>query len=227
MSEKPIDCIWLGDETAPRSPSVSMGVDEALTNLVPYPVLRIYRWSIPCISMGYFTPFDSVRAAARSMPIIRRWTGGGVVTHGEDLPFSLVVPRTHPFSTLRPAESYLAIHNALLDALCIQSPLIAHRLTLSRGLNDIRSLSCFDNPVPHDILFDGNKVAGGGQKRTRKAFLHQGSLQISADQHPTPAILASAMSNKVEPFTPDPELLCQAEELARCRYSTLEWTNKF
>jgi hypothetical protein len=52
MSEKPIDCIWLWDETAPRSPSVSMGVDEALTNLVPYPVLRIYRWSIPCISMG-------------------------------------------------------------------------------------------------------------------------------------------------------------------------------
>lgn len=227
MSEKPIDCIWLWDDSDSRSPFVSMGVDEALTNLVPYPVLRIYRWSLPCVSMGYFTPIQSVQPSRPALPILRRWTGGGVVTHGEDLPFSLAVPRTHHFSNLRPADSYLAIHTALLDALRINSALIADRLTLSDGISNIQSLSCFDNPVTHDILFDETKVAGGGQKRTRKGFLHQGSLQLPLDHHPTPAILASAMSDKVNPFTPTSELLCQAEELARSRYSTLEWINKF
>lgn len=227
MSKKPIDCIWLWDDSDTRSPFVSMGVDEALTNLVPHPVLRVYRWSIPCISAGYFTPINSVNASGQALPIIRRWTGGGVVTHGEDLPFSFVVPRTHPFSNLRPADSYLAIHTALLNALHIHSPSIADRLTFSAGLTSIQSLSCFDNPVTHDILFDGSKVAGGGQKRTRKAFLHQGSLQIPPNHHPTALILASAISDEVMPFTPTSKLLCQATDLARCRYSTREWTNKF
>lgn len=227
MSKKPFDCIWLWNDLAERHPFISMGIDEALTNLATVPVLRIYRWSIPCISIGYFTSFKSLQESRQLRPIIRRWTGGGVVTHGQDLPFSLVVPRTHQFSNLRPSDSYGSIHSALLDALRTNYPLREDRLALSSSPSKIQSLCCFDNPVAHDILLDGTKIAGGGQKRTRKGFLHQGSLQLSLDHHPTPSVLANAMADDVQTFIPSSELMNQADELARCRYSTLEWTNKF
>lgn len=227
MLKKPIDCLWLWDDTSERNPCFSMGVDEALTDLAPYPVLRIYRWLLPCISVGYFTPLKSVGSARKPLPIIRRWTGGGIVTHGDDLPFSLIIPRRHDFGNLPPSDSYHAIHSALRDAILRQNPLLTDQLTFCRARSGIGSLSCFDNPVMHDLLFEGKKIAGGGQKRTRKGFLHQGSLNMMTRHHPAPMILASAMSDSVKIFNPTAELLHQAEVLGHKRYSSPEWTSKF
>ena len=81
------------------------------------PILGIYGWEEPTVSVGYFEPYAS--AAGAAMPVIRRWTGGGVVRHGsgEDLTYSLTVPARHPFCKCRPAASYQAIHGMLVTAL--------------------------------------------------------------------------------------------------------------
>ena len=227
MPLKPIDCLWLWNDTGNLCPATSMGIDEALLELSEMPVLRTYRWAAPCISIGYFKPFKPAAAQAVQQPVIRRWTGGGVVSHGQDWPFSLVIPRSHPFNRLRPLESYRVIHTALLEALSASRPALTTLLVMSETESTVQSNSCFEKPVTHDLLLAGVKIAGGGQKRTRKGFLHQGSLQLSSDRFPEPMLLAETLSERVEIYHPNPELFFRAQEISRTRYSTIEWTTKF
>ena len=48
---------------------------------------------------------------------------------------------------------------------------------LSTGDDATGLAQCFANPVNHDVVGpDGLKVAGAGQRRTRRGLLHQGSV---------------------------------------------------
>ncbi len=204
-----------------------MGIDEALMDCVESPVLRTYRWSQSCVSLGYFTSSKSLLAEAPQSLIIRRLTGGGLVHHGDDWPFSVVVPSSHAFYSLRPRESYKAIHCALISALCSYRPDSAGLFTMTEKNSAIQSDLCFKKPVAHDVLFNHTKIAGGGQKRTRKGFLYQGSLQIRADYQPTPSHLAHALSERIATFIPPAEIFQRAEERAKSRYLNTAWTLKF
>src|SRR5277367_1833538 len=75
------------------SPARNMAIDEALLREVREPVLRIYEWNVPAVSLGYFQP----AALAGDRPFIRRYTGGGLVDHARDVTYTLVVPRKHPW----------------------------------------------------------------------------------------------------------------------------------
>ena len=53
------------------SPARNMAIDEALLREVSEPVLRLYEWSIPAVSLGYFQP---AALAPAGRPFIRRYT---------------------------------------------------------------------------------------------------------------------------------------------------------
>ena len=36
---------------------------------------------------------------------------------------------------------------------------------------------CFVEPAKYDVILEGQKIAGAGQRRTRSGLLHQGTLQ--------------------------------------------------
>ncbi len=194
---------------------------------VELPVLRTYHWSRACISIGYFTSLESLQGQVKTSGIIRRLTGGGLVHHGSDWPFSVAVPSSHPFYRLRTQESYRVIHDALLAALCGYRPDASGFFKMSDTDSSARSDFCFKKPVAYDILFNQTKIAGGGQKRTRKGFLYQGSLQVRADYQPPPLYLANALSECVETFKPPAEIFQLGEALAQSRYLNAKWTLKF
>ena len=224
---KHLERLGLWEDDQERCPATSMGIDEALMECVEVPVLRIYHWSRACVSIGYFTSSKSLQGDVKPGDIIRRLTGGGLVHHGSDWPFSVAVPSSHPFYRLRPQESYRVIHRALIAALCGYRPDAAGLFSMSDTDSAIQSDFCFKRPVAHDILFNSTKIAGGGQKRTRSGFLYQGSVQVRADYQPPPLHLASALSERVEIFKPTDEIFQRGEELAQSRYLNAEWTLKF
>ena len=49
--------------------------------------------------------------------LVRRWTGGGIVFHGEDLTYSLVIPGSDTAFAESSISIYEKIHRALCDAL--------------------------------------------------------------------------------------------------------------
>src|SRR6266540_3003191 len=104
-------------DIAPHSAAMNMAIDEAMLESAAAPSIRFYRWESPALSFGYFGRFADVGDEASKRDLIRRWTGGGIVFHGEDLTYALVIPRSDPVFRKSSGAVYAAIHGALRNAL--------------------------------------------------------------------------------------------------------------
>ena len=229
----PFTRLELIDDPTPRGGALNMAIDEALLGgLGSVPLLRIYRWARPAVSVGYF---DAARPVADQWPgceIVRRWTGGGVVEHGRDLTFSLLVPRPLPLAKLTAAESYRSIHLAMAAALERVGGPAATLHGVPPDHAAVLSRACFENPVTHDLLVGGEKIAGGAQRRTRRGLLHQGSIQGGAMAQPAwSAALADALPGAfgvvIDRCPLSPAELAAAEALAAAKYATRAWLQRF
>jgi lipoate-protein ligase A len=203
------------------SPARNMAVDEALLRNVRVPVLRIYEWSVPAVSLGYFQP----AALAGERPFVRRYTGGGLVDHAHDVTYTIVLPRAHPWMEMSAPESYCHIHRGVQAAL--KACGIASELT--PAAHEVESDACFAKPVKFDIVAPTGKLSGAAQRRTREGLLHQGSILL-----PDPARNAGLRAGFAKAFAAHLELPVEsgeltavenarAEELERERYATDAW----
>src|SRR5204862_5253060 len=104
-------------DIASRSAALNMAVDEALLETAKIPTIRFYTWDHPALSFGYFGKFADVENHVLQRDLARRWTGGGIVFHGDDLTYSIVIPATEPAFSKSSSSIYERIHNALCDAL--------------------------------------------------------------------------------------------------------------
>ena len=75
---------------------MNMAIDEALLESATIPTIRFYRWNSPALSFGYFGTFSDVAIYAAERDLVRRWTGGGIVLHGDDLTYSIIIPASDP-----------------------------------------------------------------------------------------------------------------------------------
>ena len=165
--------------------ALNMAIDEALLEHAAVPSIRFYQWHSPALSFGYFGKFADVAAHAFERDLVRRWTGGGIVLHGDDLTYSIVIPASDAAFGESSISIYEKIHRALCRALngigehaeLVGSGRCADR-TPHRG---VPTNDCFANPVRADVLIDGRKVAGAAQRRTRSGLLQQGSIQGVAE----------------------------------------------
>ena len=122
-----------------------MAIDEALLREVREPVLRLYEWDAPAVSLGYFQP---AALAPADRPFVRRYTGGGLVDHAHDITYTIVLPRAHPWMQLSAPESYAQIHRGVRAALAAAG--IGSELAPVAA--DASSEACFQKPVRHDIM---------------------------------------------------------------------------
>jgi lipoate-protein ligase A len=104
-------------DRAPVSAAMNMAIDEALLEQATLPVLRFYGWRRPSLSFGYFGKFAEVAEETKTRELVRRWTGGGSVWHGEDLTYALITPASDPASAHGPAFIYATLHGAIRDTL--------------------------------------------------------------------------------------------------------------
>jgi len=207
----------------PHSASLNMAIDEVLLQRMQAPALRIYRWSEPAVSFGYFGQVAEAEKVAVGRALVRRWTGGGIVEHGEDVTYTLMVPREHAFLQHSPAESYRLIHVVICDALAsegIHAEVVPVADSCGGG-------ECFANPVLYDVVAYGKKVAGAAQRRTRWGLLHQGSILTGQSLAGLAERLTSAVAEKVQRHALKEDELAAAQLLADEKYGTAEWLRKF
>lgn len=212
--------ISLFDDAAPHAAALNMAIDEALLAVIPGPVLRIYRWARPAVSFGYFERWEPIHAAYPARDAVRRWTGGGVVLHGEDFTYSLLIPRSRTVKEQAPAESYALIHGALCRALGDAG--IPAEAASSSAVKT--SQACFENPVLHDVLVQGRKIAGASQRRTRAGLIHQGSVQTLELPADFGGDFAARLAGAVRQETFN--IALAAEKLAAEKYGTRAWLEK-
>jgi lipoate-protein ligase A len=178
---------------SPSPGTWNMAVDEALLAAAAdedVATLRLYQWSEPTLSLGYFQAHDArhQHAASCGAAVVRRQSGGGAILHDRELTYSLSLPAANRFA--RQAELLdCAVHEAFVAVL---APLIAAgkpgcKLE-RRGKGSQLSASeepflCFQRQACGDLLLVGDrppahKVLGSAQRRSRGAILQHGSLLL-------------------------------------------------
>ena len=215
--------LQLFDDREERSAAPNMAVDEALLADCAAPVLRFYRWKRPSISFGYFGRYAEVVGQSDRRDIVRRWTGGGIVPHGADLTYSLIIPRSDSFFQRSSIEIYAAVH----DAICRALQKNGVEAFLANGAAPKVSESCFANPVRADVISGGQKIAGAAHRRTRAGLLHQGSIQRNNLPDRFREDFARILCPQFEPMTLSLKLSDRAAEIAEKKYGTNEWLTRW
>lgn len=223
---------WLLLASGPGEPAFNMALDEALLLSMPRlqtPVLRFYSWIEPAASFGYFQKYVDVERLTQLRPLVRRPTGGGLVPHEADWTYSLSVPFGHEWYQLRAAESYRRMHEWIkssLDRAGISTELAGAARRTGPG-------QCFSGYEQSDVLWNGLKVAGAAQRRTRDGLLIQGSIQpgpikLTRTNWEQKMVLAAAefLSGAHQEFQVDRIVRDIARQLVHDKYSDVMFHRK-
>ena len=209
---------------------MNMAIDQVLLEYAAVPSIRFYRWQLPALSFGYFGKFADVAIYAGERDLVRRWTGGGTVFHGDDLTYSIVIPATDPAFRESSMTIYERIHRALCAVLARHGGVPELVGTLRCGVwtaqRAVPTNNCFANPVRADVMIESRKIAGGAQRRTRRGLLQQGSIQGITVRTDLAQEFAQALSVDCSEFEINEEILKRARELAQQKYGTDSWLRK-
>ncbi|TFE71269.1 lipoate--protein ligase family protein [Methylacidiphilum caldifontis] len=200
----------------------NMALDEAYLGFVPRPLLRIYRFAEPMLSIGYFQKWKEI---IQDEPFVRRYTGGGAVYHGKDCIYALVIPKDHHLVHLSARESYYSIHKALDSGM----RRLGFKTEFYEDEKKYDGSFCFLKPVKYDLMWGSKKIAGAAQRRNRQGLLHQGSIvipeEISFEDIAVAIVEGFEETFKVDFHKEDidPSVWTRAIELEERKYKSIEW----
>jgi lipoate-protein ligase A len=162
----------------------NMAMDEALADAVDGdgspPVIRLYRWRPPCLSLGFSQPYEAADAtfcAAHGVDVVRRPTGGRAVLHHLELTYSVLAPLGRgPFSHDLQA-AYRAICRALVAGLR-QLGVPAELSGEPEGgqISPTQVMPCFIGPAAGEVVAEGRKLVGSAMRRVGNSILQHGSI---------------------------------------------------
>jgi lipoate-protein ligase A len=186
---------WRLVDTPPAPGAWNMAVDEALAASVAAggePVLRLYRWSPACLSLGRNQPargrYDLRALADRGIDVVRRPTGGRAVLHHRELTYSVAVPEALLGG---PRRAYAAINRALVVGLRRLGIPAAQQPTSSARAPVPSLAPCFAEPVEGEVVAGGRKLVGSAQRRIGAVILQHGSLPLHDDQSAVASLVLS------------------------------------
>jgi lipoyl(octanoyl) transferase len=220
----------------------NMAADEALLQSATAGVasLRFYGWSVPTVSLGYFESSES--RSVRTLPWVRRQTGGKTLVHHHELTYALALPPGCGDNWLTRMHKRVIL--PALERLGLRGDIVGVETTKPPTGDDL----CFLYHTAGDLLCHGAKIVGSAQRRRRRCLLQHGSILLARSEHAPqlPGILeltgvacdsADLQENVVEeirretgwrvvPGSWTPREEGAIEELVRDRYSTVVWNEK-
>lgn len=161
-------------------------------------IIRFYSWIKPSITCGRNQPLPTPEA-------IHRPTGGGIVQHGSDTTYTIILPWNHMWNRIRRDECYLKIHSIIAGALLETGFTNVYLQPEQSVVDDRGSMRCFIQPSKHDVMGSRGKLAGAAQWKSRNGILHQGSILSDNPAIPDAIIKVWQKATGAEfiPFHPD------------------------
>ena len=177
--------MWRLIDTGIGLASWNMAVDEALLNRFKendMPILRLYGWE-PALSLGRFSnvskSVDLEKLEQQKLTCVRRMTGGGVLVHGEDLSYALILPQVFlKEKGVKESYHYLCRFLIRLYEKLGHTANFAHDLQLESGSSDI----CLAGNETYDIMIEGKKMGGNAQRHTHHTLFQHGSIPMQIDE---------------------------------------------
>ena len=162
----------------------NMAVDEALVEAVDRgdspPVLRLYRWAPPCLSLGFAQPpeaADAAFCATHGVDVVRRPTGGRAVLHHLELTYAVAAPLGRAPFRFDLQAAYQAICRALVAGLRLLGVPAGISGEPEGGLiKPTRAIPCFVGPAAGEVVVAGRKLVGSAMRRVGGSILQHGSI---------------------------------------------------
>ena len=176
-----------------------MALDEALmarARRTGEPVLRVYGWSSPTLSLGRNQRarglYDLARLAATGVGVVRRPTGGRALLHHREVTYSVTAPCAADGALW---TEYARINALLASALAaLGAPVTAAAPATRASLPS--ATPCFAEPARGELVLGERKLVGSAQWRDRGALLQHGSILVDDDQ----GAIADLMCDPVPPL---------------------------
>lgn len=177
---------WGKIQHAELPAALNMAVDHVLfqqaeSGRLERPVLRLYRWAQPTLSLGFHQSWHRACSLptlqAEGVTLVRRPTGGRAVLHAGELTYAVVAPLRPPFAS-RIAENYALISQALMTFSRHFGSSPAVTLAGSRACGPNHQAPCFASLGVAEIEANHKKLIGSSQKMGRNAFLQHGSIPL-------------------------------------------------
>lgn len=159
--------------------ALNMGIDRALLQLYARgespPILRLYQWNPPGISLGHLQRrpgFDADACRRLGFDVVRRPTGGRTVLHQNDLTYSIITGSREGIPI-----TVFAAYRHLCQGLLAGFRLLGIEAEL--GQEQARADQpdvCFLRSVIGDIVFRGRKFVGSAQTWSGSSLLQHGSI---------------------------------------------------
>ncbi len=177
--------VW---EPEPQPGPWNMAVDEALLVSVVEgaspPVLRLYAWDPPCLSLGIAQPFadvDETRLRARGWDVVRRPTGGRAILHTDELTYAVLAPMHEPRVQGDVLDAYYRLAQGLLAGLKRLGLPVSLERQREAWQRERENPVCFHVPAVYEITVAGKKILGSAQSRKLRGVLQHGTLPLTGD----------------------------------------------
>ncbi|TFH39480.1 MAG: lipoate--protein ligase family protein [Chrysiogenales bacterium] len=178
---------------------VNMAIDEfmiAWQGRSGRPVVRIYAWDPPSITIGRYQPDDCVhRAACRvcGVDIVRRITGGGAIYHDREINYSIACGEGHlGCHGLSVSESFRRLNRSILDLYAGLGLTAIYAKDEPGAMGPARrSAFCFSGGEEYDVVIGGRKIGGNAQRRREGTIFQHGSIPLSIDNEKISALFTA------------------------------------
>lgn len=201
--------VWDLIDTGLGTPTFNMEFDKDVLDSITSKTLHLYLWDRPCISYGYFLDpkksLNTLFLQEQKISLVKRPTGGGIVFHGYDYAFSLLVPPIDPLYQLEISAFYTLVNAQIIEAL----------KPLKKGLTLLENpqgegLFCMAKPVVSDVMLGGKKLLGAAVRKKKSGLIYQGMIGLSSLPH----AMCEAFVKKqdFEAYTKHAAYLCDPQE---------------
>lgn len=170
----------------PLSGSLNMSIDQALLQSAAenkVATLRIYRWSSPTVSLGYFqdSATRETHGPSAHCPIVRRASGGGAIVHDHEVTYSLALPADNLW-TSRNRDLFDTVHRTIIE--CLQEFGVEGCQVFQVKGRESQSAPflCFQRRATGDVVIGNDKVIGSAQRRLQNALLQHGSVLLARSE---------------------------------------------
>lgn len=168
--------------------ATNMAIDLALARCMfstsHYPILRIYGWNPPAISLGYHQKLNDIdvpKCMRDGIDVVYRPTGGRAILHAEELTYAVILPKSSRYYFNEISKVYEIISLCLtsaLNQLNLNVKFERAQMTPANFSRGELSTMCYASTIQHEISHEGKKLVGSAQRRFDNVVLQHGSILI-------------------------------------------------
>ncbi|TBR14991.1 lipoate--protein ligase family protein, partial [bacterium] len=123
---------------------------------------------------------DLQRCLQEKLIFVRRFTGGEIIFHGNELTYSITFTEGELPMPSSVKESFRYLTSFILDAYCLMG--LKPSYSCDNPPDATESSFCFASREDYDIIINNRKIGGNAQRRIKNSVFQHGVIPLESDR---------------------------------------------